>query len=62
MLNYNQLLAREVNIANSKSKVVDYHRQLNQYRANTPTKGIGKSRRGLTHIPDDIKNMSVWDD
>ena len=32
-----------------------------QYRAANKDKGIGKSTKGLTKVPKELRDMSVWD-
>lgn len=61
-INYTKLLDAEFgqvdkNYSTTRSKNTD-----KLYKKFNPNKGIGKSNKGLRNIPEDIKNMSVWDD
>jgi hypothetical protein len=61
-INYTQLLDAEFGQVDKKPSTTRSKNTDKLYKKFNPQQGIGKSTKGLTHIPDDIKNMSVWDD
>ncbi len=61
-INYTELLDAEFGQVDKKSSNISSNKKDKLYKKFNPHRGIGKSTKGLTHIPDDIKNMSVWDD